>query len=304
MGIKTSKNHLLVAAAFVFAFTAAGCVSENNGTTEPGRDAAFLGYSNPDTKQTTCGNCHVDVQAEWRETKHANAWADLQASGSAQPFCSRCHTTNGLTNGVGDSTGFFAVSADARPFYQDVQCESCHGPGAAHVSAPGETQPIPTMLAENTTYADGCTACHNGTHQPFAEQLAASRHGIMPYWGNRGCQVPCHNGMSAMQVYNPRFQYRDQVVGDTTVMKAMGRTGLSCSICHQPHDAEDNPAQLRFQGVNTTDSAQHVCGKCHNRGPVASAAAGSWRSSRGAHSAQFANLMGYGGYDWGMVGAR
>jgi hypothetical protein len=72
----------------------------------------------------------------------------------------------------------------------------------------------------------------------------------------------------------------------------------------QAHNAEDNPAQLRLGGVNTTDSAQHVCGKCHNRGAVASAAAGSWRSSRGAHSAQFANLMGYGGYDWGMVGIQ
>lgn len=307
MGIKTSKRHLLVVAAFVFAFAAVGCVSDEETGTNPTRDAAFLGYSSPETKQTTCGNCHVDVQGEWRQTKHATAWATLQASGHAQPFCSKCHTVNGLTNGVGDSTGFFTVSADAQPFYQDVQCESCHGPGAAHVSAPGETQPIPTMLAENTTYADGCTACHNGSHHPFAEQLASSRHGQMPYWEQRGCQTQCHNGFGAMQVYNPRFQYRDQVVGDSTVLKAMGRTGLSCNVCHQAHNAEDNPAQLRLRGMEgegAADSSTHVCGKCHNRGAVASAAAGSWRSTRGAHSGQYANLMGYGGWDWGMVGIQ
>jgi hypothetical protein len=72
--------------------------------------------------------------------------------------------------------------------------------------------------------------------------------------------------------------------------------GLTCQLCHEPHDAVDNPAQLRLGLVaaSAADSAQHICGKCHSRG--AAATASSWRSSRGAHSAQFAILMGRGGW--------
>jgi hypothetical protein len=291
-----SRKHLLATAAVVFAFAAVGCVSDEETGTNPTRDASFLGYSNPDTKQTTCGNCHVDVQGEWRQTKHATAWATLQASGHAQPFCSRCHTVNGSTNGTGDTTGYFTVSADAQPFYQDVQCESCHGPGANHVSAPGESQPIPTFKVDNT-YADGCTACHNSSHHPFAEQLAISRHGEMPNWeGAAGsCQVNCHTVWGAQGQMAARGPFRTGETGVNPLTTTLP-PGLTCQLCHEPHDAVDNPAQLRLGLVaaSAADSAQHICGKCHSRG--AAATASSWRSSRGAHSAQFAILMGRGGW--------
>ncbi len=46
----------------------------------PPPDAAsgFLGYFSMSEKLTSCGNCHVGVQAEWEETHHADA--DLRAS--------------------------------------------------------------------------------------------------------------------------------------------------------------------------------------------------------------------------------
>ena len=295
--MKISKHHLMLAAAGMFALAAAGCVSDksSSSSTEVSKDAAFLGYSNPDTKQTTCGNCHTDVQAEWVQTKHANAWADLQASGHASASCNECHTTNGATNGAADSAGFFAMTNDAsRKFYQDVQCEACHGPGANHVSAPGETQPLPIM-AVDTAHKNGCAACHYGTHDDFQEQLSASKHGRMPNWeGAAGsCQVNCHSGYGAIAIYNPRFTYPDQKPATDLTSP---NPGLTCVVCHDPHDAT-NPGQTRLT-LNTTDSAQHLCGKCHNRGPVGNAASGSWKSSRGGHSAQFATLMGYSGYQF------
>jgi hypothetical protein len=288
--IKATKSHLLLAAAGLLALTAAGCVSEKATPGAPLRDAAFLGYSNPDTKTTTCGNCHVDVQNEWKQTKHANAWADLQASGHAGDFCNKCHTTNGATNPGVDTAGFFSISADAKKLYEDVQCEACHGPGANHVSAPGESQPIPTIQVLDD-HSDGCAACHYDTHNPFAEQLAASRHGEMPNWeGAAGsCQVNCHTNWGAIKLFAPRGGFRE--VGTDPLTTTLPPS-LTCALCHDPHDAT-NTAQLRLQ-LNTTDTAQHACGKCHNRGPVATTS--SWRSSRGGHSAQFATLMGYAGY--------
>jgi hypothetical protein len=295
--IKATRTHMLLAAAGLFALTAAGCVSEKATPGAPLRDAAFLGYSNPDTKQTTCGNCHTDVQAEWKQTKHASAWANLQASGHADDSCNKCHTTNGATNLGADTAGFFSISADAKKLYQDVQCEACHGPGADHVSAPGETQPIPTFKVDNT-YADGCASCHNGAYQPFAEQLAISRHGEMPNWeGAAGsCQVNCHTVWGAQTQMAARGPFREMNLPPLTTTEA---PGLTCSLCHQPHEtADDNPAQLRapftLVAASAADSSRHLCGKCHSRGAAATTA--SWRSSRGGHSGQFADLMGYGGW--------
>jgi hypothetical protein len=296
--IKVTKTHLLFAVAGVFALTAVGCVSEDSTPAAPTRDASFVGYSNPDTKQTTCGNCHVDVQAEWAQTKHASAWADLQASGHASEACNKCHTVNGLTNGTGDSTGFFTVSADAQRFYQDVQCESCHGPGANHISAPGESQPIPTFKVFND-YSNGCAACHNSSHHPFAEQLAISRHGEMPNWEGAagGCQVNCHTVWGAQTQMAARGPYRAGETGVNPLTTTLP-PGLTCSLCHEPHNAADNPAQLRapfsLAATSTADSSRHLCGKCHSRG--AAATASSWKSSRGGHSGQFADLMGTGGW--------
>lgn len=287
---------LLVATACLAAVSAVGCVSEKSTPAAPVRDAAFLGYSVPDTKQTTCGNCHVDVQAEWAQTKHASAWADLQASGHAQPFCNKCHTTNGATTEpAADTLGFFAATTDAaKKLYQDVQCESCHGPGANHVSAPSETQPLPSMLVD-TSHADGCAACHNGTRNSFTEQLGASKHGRMPNWYGPGnshadCQVACHNGFGAIRTMNPRGAgiYKNVVA---PVNYLTPNPGLTCVVCHDPHD-DTNMPQLRLT-LTATDSAQHECGKCHSHaGPTAS----TWKSFRGGHGVQFPTLQGYAGY--------
>ena len=290
--LTNAKSHFLVAVACVAAASAMGCVSEKATPSAPVRDAAFLGYSVPDTKQTTCGNCHVDVQAEWSQTKHASAWADLQASGHAIESCNKCHTTNGATNTGPDTSGFFAATTDAaKKLYQDVQCEACHGPGANHISAPGETQPIPTLVID-TTHGNGCASCHYDLHNPFTEQLATSVHGRAPDWeGAAGsCQVNCHTVWGAISKFAPRstayLEYGTNPL--TTTLKP----GFTCALCHDPHDAT-NAGQLRFS-LSATDSAQHACGKCHSRPPVTQAS--SWTSARGAHGDQFEVLMGNAGY--------
>jgi hypothetical protein len=289
--LKNTMNRLLVAAACLAAVSAVGCVSEKATPAAVVRDSVFLGYSIPDTKQTTCGNCHADVQGTWVKTKHANAWADLQASGHADTSCNKCHTTNGATNLGPDNGGFFSATSDAaKKLYQDVQCEACHGPGANHMSAPGETQPITTIQID-TTHGNGCAACHYDTHNPFTEQLAASVHGRAPDWeGAAGsCQVNCHTVWGAIPAFAPRAAYLEQGTNPlTTTLKP----GFTCALCHDPHDAT-NAGQLRLS-LSATDSAQHACGKCHSRPPVTQAS--SWTSSRGAHGDQFEVLQGNAGY--------
>ena len=94
----------------------------------PGSTAGFLGYFRPAEGLTTCGNCHVARQEEWEATDHSVAFETLTSSGSAQDFCFGCHTVNQRGNAVSEAAGWDVVQSEA---YHDVQCENCHGPGAA-----------------------------------------------------------------------------------------------------------------------------------------------------------------------------
>ena len=139
-----SKTALKVSALFlaVISLVLLGCTKEAAFLLfeDPPSDAlSFLGYSDiaGDDKLTVCGNCHVGIQAQWQETPHADAWETLQASGQAQAFCEGCHTVSELGNTVTEAAGYNGAP-EAR--YEDVQCESCHGPGLTHVQNPDASQ--------------------------------------------------------------------------------------------------------------------------------------------------------------------
>ena len=63
----------------VAAFLTTGCTSDNTSTPPaPTLDATFVGYTDPTTRQTTCGNCHIEKQRDWQNTKHSHAWNDME----------------------------------------------------------------------------------------------------------------------------------------------------------------------------------------------------------------------------------
>jgi hypothetical protein len=141
--------HLRALVRFAFlALVASGCT-----TTEiiyrdrepfnapPDAASGLLGYYNVSTKQTTCGNCHVGHQTRWEETKHAMAHQTLKNINTAPTAtCWGCHTVTERGNALTTAAGWNVKSDSA---YQDVQCESCHGPGAEHVQNPSNRAKIP-----------------------------------------------------------------------------------------------------------------------------------------------------------------
>ena len=257
------------------------CTKDNTNTIVNTPNGDFVGYSDPSQKQTVCGNCHIDRQRAWQATHHANAWTDLQASGHASPACDRCHTTNGRSNQAPDSAGYFSASADAKKFYYDVQCESCHGPGATHISAPDATQPLTTIVAD-TNLAVGCGACHNGVHTPFIEQWKESGHGFVePATNNQADCKPCHSAQGALARFAPRAHYLEQ--------NSATWQPLTCAVCHDPHGSE-NSAQLRYP-ISEPDVSTNLCMQCHYRRSVPDPT-----SSRGAHSPQGPMLLGEAGW--------
>ncbi|HSL71401.1 MAG TPA: multiheme c-type cytochrome [Longimicrobiales bacterium] len=242
-----------------FLLLGAGCTDENVVFRDreqfqalPPGAANFVGYTDEAEKLVVCGNCHVGQQSEWEQTAHADAWATLQASGSAQPFCEECHTVNQRGN-LTTAPGGWATVKDPR--YHDVQCESCHGPGLSHIQNPDATQPLAPIKVD-TALTTGCGECHNGTHHPFVEEWRRSAHAgvVTSAAGNPSCQG-CHQGQGILRAWNVKAAYAEQ--------NSTEHLAITCAICHDPHNAV-NEGQLRFP-VNTPQIEEHLCARCHNR---------------------------------------
>ena len=276
--------NLRVPLAFVAALAFAACTEDNTSTPPaPTLDETFVGYSNPDTRQTTCGNCHIEKQVAWQATKHASAWNNLQASGHAASSCNACHTTNGTSNQAPDTTGFFAVDTTAQKFYYDVQCEACHGPGAAHISGPESTKPIATIVAD-TGLTTGCGTCHSGEHNPFVEEWRESGHGQFMSGEWRDPCWNCHESGHAVALFDPSSGFLER--GTTQYQQV-----ATCAVCHDPHGGP-NDHQLRFP-VNERDLTNNMCMKCHNN--RAAPVTGSSRGNQG-HGVQGQIYLGIAGW--------
>ena len=274
--------------AALFTIALLGCVDEEIVYRDkplfedpPANAVGFLGYSNVEQKQTTCGNCHAGQQVKWKESQHADAWATLKANPGAKDYCNDCHTVSGNGNATTGET-LVAYAATKDPRYQDVQCESCHGGGLEHVNDPSTVQPKASILSASDA-TNGCGECHSDTHHPFVEEWENSRHGeVTPSLMSRtdaefaSCAY-CHEGKAALKTqFGVTAEYLEK---DGTT-----RHGITCAVCHDPHGSE-YPAQLRADPF-TRNVEDNLCMKCHHK------RAEYEDNGRGAHSPQGQLLLG------------
>jgi predicted CXXCH cytochrome family protein len=286
---------VLAAMVWLGACTDTKTVFRDRDDFNPPPDAAsgFLGYFSANTNQTTCGNCHVDHQADWITHAHSDAWATLVNSGHAQASCEGCHTVNERGNALDTPSGYNAVKD---PGYYDVQCESCHGPGYTHVQAPDASPPPLARVGASTAANSGtCGECHSGTHHPYVEQWEASRHAepneevideaIADPVGRASC-MSCHEGRAALRSFGVTDNYieRDQPLSHATAQ------GITCAVCHDPHGGTGNSSQLRFP-IDDPNIDNNLCTQCHARRSVPQVT-----SNRGPHAPQGPVLFGYAGW--------
>lgn len=105
-----------------------------------------------------CISCHQKEGKVWAASEHSHALRTLENDGSDRdPDCVSCHVV-----GLDRRTGF--KSRSATPHLAEVGCESCHGPGARHASAPTRVK----MAAA----VKNCTTCHNPDHSPSFDEAA------------------------------------------------------------------------------------------------------------------------------------
>src|SRR5262245_20598953 len=128
-----------------------------------------------------CVTCHAQETAQWETTAHAHAFKTLlDVHRHYQPRCVACHVV-----GLGTAGGY-SITAPSRGL-ADVQCESCHGPGAAHVRDPRRgtiAGPFPDLVflacpppehSEAFVYADRLPRVAHGKSvaaRPSAERVA------------------------------------------------------------------------------------------------------------------------------------
>lgn len=282
MRIESSKVALL--SLLALSITSSACVDEKIVFQDrelfeevPTAAANYVGYTNHATKLTVCGNCHIEKQGEWEAHGHAEAWAGLQKSSSAQTFCEGCHTVSDLGNTSADTGGGYPGTQDQR--YEDVQCESCHGPGLTHVTNPTDATIPLAPISVGTDLTTGCGECHSDTHHPFVEEWAASRHGdganAPQYRSRAGCDG-CHSGQGALAAWGVNTEYLE---------KGGDALGITCAVCHDPHGSE-NDAELRFP-IGVQNIEQNLCMQCHKKRAIPDET-----SRRGPHSPQGPLLLG------------
>lgn len=123
-----------------------------------------------------CGSCHQSAMRVWRSSGHAHALATLEHEGHERdPDCVSCHVV-----GLKFKTGF--RSRSATPNLAFVGCESCHGGGAAHASAP-----LKVRLPKVTEIS--CRSCHSLENSPkfdFDKYWPKIRHGYDRLQGSKG----------------------------------------------------------------------------------------------------------------------
>ena len=158
---------------------------------------------------------------------------------------------------------------DPRSPAATLGCESCHGPGQAHVDddAKGKIKKFKELKPAEVN--ETCLTCHNrGAHAGWEASAHAAR--------NLTCTT-CHSVHTPQSMQNQLVKptetqvcatcHRVQVVKTERAVAHMPvREGkMSCSSCHNPHGSISN-----VKGLKVGSSVNETCTTCHAemRGPM------------------------------------
>lgn len=139
-------------------------------TAAPAKAADYVGSNK-------CKMCHLKQHKAWSTTPHAMAFANLQKADTTKvgamsralkveitespaktEGCVKCHVTGFQLTG-----GYPAADSAKTVVMAAVSCESCHGPGSAHVAAPAAEK---KNFINKAVTANLCTHCHTAATSP------------------------------------------------------------------------------------------------------------------------------------------
>jgi hypothetical protein len=251
---------------------------------------AFFRVSGPSpiyAGSENCAECHAPILNTEMHTLHAAAFTNalfVADGGQSNSSCVACHTV-----GFDLPTGF--VSQTKTPHLAGVQCENCHGPAANHAANPGDPSVVPRVEVASQV----CGGCHNDPCHPTFDEWQTSAHAQVVEDFNATNLIDscgrCHSGSVRLSL----LETNALPTGDADI-------GIVCTTCHDPHQTNAYPAQLRnpvastndyFMSTNGTFLSQYnpqinLCAQCHNH------AGASWTNNayEPHHSLQYNMLLG------------
>jgi len=191
---------------------------------------------------------------------HSPGLVAQEAEQPATMSCADCH----------DQAKAFTTNPHARGEVKNnvvpnAVCETCHGDGAAHIEGGGDTTKI-TVPRGLTGANETCLMCHD-----TASERHALRTGMHANSNAVNC-LSCH----AIHSKEPRLLAKNEVAvcaschstqassfRNKPYSHRIGRGGMSCSSCHEPHG---RPGE---DSIRRTAAGEPACLSCHSdkRGP-------------------------------------
>ncbi len=217
------------------------------------RDGYIL--TGPEDRQWNLADDNLGIDAHW-------AGYDADTAPRKPYTCGACHTTGWV------ETGPEGPHQDGLPGIHGtwaetgVTCESCHGPGAAHVASP---------VRESLSVEQNCAACHvRGDvtkidasaglvrHHEQYEDLLASPHGVL---GCTACHDPHKSAKYALGGYKGQEATCLACHREQSQLAAVTGPHADCTSCHMPFAGKSAvSATVAFEGgsVPKGDIRSHI----------------------------------------------
>jgi hypothetical protein len=163
--------------------------------------------------------------------------------------CLECHTTHAQTVfGGQNATGDFF---DKQKILYGIDCERCHGPGAAHVAFhtahPGEKQGVNIRNAGRMTRQqrlDACALCHSGSRVPLKPAFSFRVGDRLDEFSQAKYEP---SGAANLDVHGNQY-------GLLSASKCFINSQMDCSTCHSIHVNE----------AGNLKAFSQRCMSCHN----------------------------------------
>ena len=204
------------------------------------------------------GNYQWNVQTQkWQHFKPWKYWykndyphnnEDLPTSNA----CDGCHFT-----------GFMAKEQRVN---EGISCEACHGPASQHVKEP-KSKVYLASLSDPVRQNEVCLQCHmRNRDMRLKDQNISSLYGIAkdyPFGYEAGDALSKYKlpapfkGVETKEFYANGMGKKNRTQGNEYVHSMMGKHGITCINCHNPHTLEPT-------AQHNTGNA--LCMKCHSFG--------------------------------------
>jgi DmsE family decaheme c-type cytochrome len=209
----------------------------------------------------------TDAKTQRAEPANASSAPPAGAQYVGSETCKGCHED--LAKGVNATPHFQLLQSEGKAAEKADWhgCESCHGPGSAHVEAGGDKTKILSFKGLSPSQASSqCLTCHEAGH----EQMNFKR---SPHQANAVACTSCHSihaakeKKSLLSAPSPTLCYQCHTEAKAEFSRPfrhrVNENLIQCSDCHNVHGGF-LPKQLR-----TTTAHEQVCFKCHTekRGP-------------------------------------